>query len=137
MTSSSADIPSALPPAGESEGGSSLWKDAWHRLARNKLAVVSGVVLICLGLICVIGPLLVKNTYNAQNLALGATAPSAKHWLGTDTLGRDQFVRILFGGRVSLMVAICATFVSLTIGVIYGAISGFVGGKLDPLMIRT
>jgi oligopeptide transport system permease protein len=136
MTISPVENPSALPPAGEGQVGTSLWKDAWHRLARNKLAVASGVVLLVLGLTCGFGPFLLRNTYNAQNLALGATAPSAKHWLGTDTLGRDQFVRILFGGRVSLMVALCATFVSLTIGVVYGSISGFVGGKLDALMMR-
>jgi oligopeptide transport system permease protein len=136
MTSPTTDIPGALSSPAEGEGKSSLWLDAWHRLARNKLAVVSGVILILLGLTCVFGPFLAKGTYNGQNLALGASAPSAKHWLGTDTLGRDQFVRVLYGGRISLMVALCATFVSITIGVAYGSISGFVGGKLDALMMR-
>lgn len=136
MTPALPENPATLSTAAESESKSSLWMDAWHRLARNRLAVISGAILILLALTCVIGPLLVNNTYSAQDLTLGATAPSAKHWLGTDRLGRDQFVRILYGGRISLMVALCATFVSITIGVTYGSISGFIGGKLDALMMR-
>jgi oligopeptide transport system permease protein len=127
--------PNVMAPA-EVERGSSLWLDAWHRLAKNKLAVAGAAILIFLGVTCFGGPFLVKNTYYEQNLVLGPTAPSAQHWLGTDVLGRDQFVRILFGGRVSLMVALCATLVSLTIGVLWGAIAGFVGGKLDAFMMR-
>jgi oligopeptide transport system permease protein len=75
-------------------------------------------------------------TYQEQNLDLGATAPDAEHWFGTDTLGRDLFVRLLYGGRISLGVGLSATFVALTIGVIYGAIAGYVGGKVDALMMR-
>jgi oligopeptide transport system permease protein len=74
--------------------------------------------------------------YEEQNLDLGASAPSGAHWLGTDTLGRDLLVRLLFGGRISLAVGLAATLVALTIGVTYGAIAGFFGGKLDAGMMR-
>jgi oligopeptide transport system permease protein len=137
MTPLSAELPSLTPPEPvEPEAGSSLWLDAWHRLARNRLAVIGACLLILLTIACFIGPVLARNNYYDQNLNLGATPPSAKHWLGTDTLGRDQFVRLLIGGRVSIMVALSATLVSLTIGVFYGAIAGFVGGKLDAVMMR-
>ncbi|HYG22697.1 MAG TPA: ABC transporter permease subunit [Verrucomicrobiae bacterium] len=132
-----AEIPNLAPrEAPAAEQGSSLWLDAWHRLARNRIAVASAVFLIILSIACFIGPIVVSTTYYGQNLELGATPPSASHWLGTDKLGRDQFARLLIGGRVSLMVGLCATFVSLTIGVFWGAIAGFVGGKLDAVMMR-
>jgi len=134
-----AEMPATTPPepgTPEFERGASLWLDAWHRLAKNRFAVVGGVILIFLGLACFLIPLFTKHNYYEQDLNLGATPPGSAHWLGTDKLGRDQFVRILIGGRVSIMVALCATFVSLTIGVFYGAIAGFVGGKMDAFMMR-
>lgn len=117
------------------ERGTSLWSDAWHRLRKNRLAVFGGIVLVALALLCAIGPFFAQ-PYHEQNLDLGATPPSAAHWLGTDTLGRDLFSRILHGGRISLTVGLVATFVALTIGVAYGAIAGFFGGKLDAVMMR-
>jgi oligopeptide transport system permease protein len=118
------------------ERGRSLGSDAWHRLQKNKLAAFGGIVLALLAFACVFGPLFFRVSYQDQDLALGATAPSAQHWLGTDTLGRDLLVRILFGGRISIGVGLCATFVALTIGVVYGAVSGYVGGKVDSVMMR-
>jgi oligopeptide transport system permease protein len=115
--------------------GHSLWSDAWHRLRRNRLALAGGIFLVTLGLLCAFGPLF-SQAYQEQDLELGATPPSAQHWLGTDTLGRDLFARTLYGGRISLMVGLVATFVALTIGVTYGAISGFAGGKVDAAMMR-
>jgi oligopeptide transport system permease protein len=120
----------------EGEPGTSLWREAWHRLAKNKMAVVCAIILILLALSAFLGPFFLKQSYETQNLALGAVPPSAQHWFGTDTLGRDLFVRILYGGRVSLSVGLCATAIALVIGVIYGAISGFLGGKTDVLMMR-
>jgi oligopeptide transport system permease protein len=117
------------------EQGSSLWHDAWARLRKNRLAVAGGLVLIVLTLLCVCGPWF-SQTYQDQNLDLGATPPGASHWLGTDTLGRDLFARILYGGRISIMVGLVATFVALTIGVTYGAVAGFLGGKTDRVMMR-
>ncbi len=121
--------------AADVEPGHSLWSDAWHRLRRNRLAVAGGVVLIVLSVACAGGPLL-SQSYEVQNLDLGAVPPSAGHWLGTDTLGRDLLARTLYGGRVSLMVGLVATFVALAIGVTYGAVSGFFGGKVDSFMMR-
>src|SRR5688572_29111993 len=118
------------------EQGTSLWKDAWHRLKRNRLAVFGGIILIVLTILCFVGPFFTKYKYYEQDLNLGATPPSSEHLLGTDKLGRDQFVRVLIGGQVSIMVGLCATFVSLTIGLLWGAVAGFKGGKTDMIMMR-
>ena len=123
-------------PLEDLEAGTSLWRDAWHRLARNKMAVISAVVLVVLVFITGLGPFFLSSSYEIQNLDLGAAPPTAQHWFGTDTLGRDLFVRVLYGGRVSLAVGLCATAVALTIGVLYGTISGFLGGKVDAVMMR-
>ena len=117
------------------EQGHSPWLDAWHRLRKNRLAFAGGVVVLLLTVLCSVGPWFAQS-YEDQNLDLGATPPSLAHWLGTDTLGRDLFARILYGGRVSLTVGLVATFVALVIGVAYGAIAGFIGGKLDAAMMR-
>ena len=118
------------------EQGTSLWRDARHRLFKNKLAVISGMFLIILFLACFVGPLLGVQSYEAQDLALSAAPPSAQHWVGTDWLGRDMFSRILYGGRISLAVGFAATAVSLIIGVLYGTVSGYFGGKVDGVMMR-
>jgi oligopeptide transport system permease protein len=130
--------PEVTPPGGfeTAEQGTSLWKDAWHRLKKNKMAVASFVTVTVLMLLCFIGPVFLKSSYETTNLALGAKPPSAQHWLGTDPLGRDLFARVLYGGRISLTVGLAATGVSLIIGVLYGAIAGYFGGKLDALMMR-
>ncbi|MFZ1054871.1 MAG: ABC transporter permease, partial [Opitutaceae bacterium] len=119
----------------ETERGHSLWSDAWHRLRSNRLAILGGVLLILLAVACAGGPLF-SQSYEEQNLDLGAVPPCAQHWLGTDTLGRDLLARILYGGRISLMVGLVATFVALAIGVTYGAVAGFIGGKVDAVMMR-
>ena len=121
----------AAPAAGSSPG-----RDAWHRLRKNRLAVLGGGGLAVLGLLCLAGPWFLRFSYQEQNLDLGATPPGTVHWFGTDTLGRDLLVRLLYGGRISFGVALSATFVALTIGVVYGAIAGYVGGKIDGFMMR-
>lgn len=126
--------PTPLPA--DLEHGSSPGRDAWHRLRKNKLALAGGVTLVVLATLCVVGPWFLKATYQEQDLGLGATPPSAAHWLGTDTLGRDLLVRLFYGGRISLGVGLCATFVALTIGVVYGAVAGYLGGKADAVMMR-
>lgn len=129
--------PSLSSSAAEAiEPGSSLWRDAWHRLRRNRLSILGGAVILLFTLACVIGPLIFHLSYQDQNLDLGAAPPSAQHWLGTDTLGRDLLARILYGGRISLMVGLVASLVALVIGVTYGAIAGYAGGKTDTLMMR-
>ena len=117
--------------------GSSLWRDAWHRLSRNRPALVSLGFLVVILLACFVGPFLpfVKNP-TLINLANPAADPSAVHWFGTDQLGRDLFSRVLNGGQVSLLVGLVATGVAVIIGVIYGAVSGYVGGKVDSVMMR-
>jgi oligopeptide transport system permease protein len=131
--------PKNIPPAELSpdqlEQGSSLWSDALHRLRKNRLAVFGAGVLILLAVLCLFGPIF-SQSYQEQNLDLGATGPSAAHWLGTDTLGRDLFARMLYGGRISLTVGLVATIVALAIGVTYGAVAGFFGGKTDMVMMR-
>ena len=129
-SSSAAVLPEPL------ERGTSLWRDAWSRLRKNHLAVLGGVVLLVLALACVLGPLIFHLSYQNQNLDLGATPPGPQHWLGTDTLGRDLLARLLYGGRISLMVGLVASLVALIIGVTYGAVAGFFGGKLDSVMMR-
>jgi oligopeptide transport system permease protein len=118
------------------ERGSSLWRDAWRRLQKNKLALGGGVMLILMLLIVVIGPFLSPYTYEGQDLALGAAGPSWSHWCGTDHLGRDLLTRIFYGGRISLMVGFLATAVSLSIGVLYGATAGFIGSRTDSVLMR-
>jgi oligopeptide transport system permease protein len=121
--------------ADEAETGHSLWRDAWHRLRRNKLALAGGVILVLMIVACVGGPFF-SQSYETQNLDLGAAPPSRDHLLGTDTLGRDLLARTLYGGRISIMVGVVATVVALFIGVGYGAVAGFVGGKVDAVMMR-
>jgi oligopeptide transport system permease protein len=128
-------VPAGAAAVDEIEEGHSLWQDAWARLRKNRLAVISGIVLIVVSLFCLIGPWFTPAP-DVQDLALYATPPSASHWLGTDTLGRDLLARVLTGGRLSFAVGLCATLVSLIIGVIYGTIAGYYGGKIDNLMMR-
>ena len=133
---SSEKLPSAEVTTAQIERGVSPWIDAWHRLRRNHLAVFGGIVLIVLSLLCVAGPWFSPYGYEETNLNNTFSPPSGAHWLGTDQLGRDLLTRLMFGGRISLMVGLVATFVALAIGVVYGAISGYAGGKLDRLMMR-
>jgi oligopeptide transport system permease protein len=118
------------------ERPSSLWRDAWFRLRKNKLAVAGLGVLTVIALACLIGPFLSPYTFEEMRFDETAQSPNLRHWFGTDDSGRDLLVRLLVGGRISLAVGLCATFVALTIGVTYGAIAGYFGGKLDSLMMR-
>jgi len=131
-----APVPAPAPLPAAPEAGHSPGADAWHRLRKNRLAVFGGVTLLALGLLCVLGPWFSGTSYQDQDLELGAVGPSAEHWFGTDTLGRDLFVRMLYGGRISLGVGLSATLVALTIGVLYGAVAGYLGGKIDAVMMR-
>lgn len=123
--------------------GVSLWRDAWRRLLKNKLAVF-GLVVICIILVAVaIGPSIIfwatGYTYDYQptdGALVKSMPPSFRHLMGTDDLGRDIFARVLQGGRISMIVGIISTIVSLIVGVTYGAISGFLGGRIDNFMMR-
>ncbi|MDC1110812.1 ABC transporter permease [Gammaproteobacteria bacterium] len=115
---------------------SSLWSDAWRRLLANKAAVAGGLILLFLIVLAVFAPWIAPHSYSYQNLELGAQPPSSEFLLGTDTLGRDLFSRILYGARVSLLVGFVATGVALVIGVSWGIIAGYFGGKIDSVMMR-
>jgi oligopeptide transport system permease protein len=118
------------------EQGSSLWRDAWSRLCKNRLAMLSLGILLIITLTTILASWLTPYTYEAQNLDLGATPPSYRHWLGTDTFGRDLLTRVLYGGQVSLMVGFIATAVALCIGVLWGTVAGYLGGRVDAVMMR-
>ncbi len=139
MTDSSATPAGKLVVRPEDiEQGTSLWQDAWHRLRKNRMAVLSLILLVIITLLSLVGPWLMPFGYQEQDQGLGATAPLAEgaHLFGTDELGRDLLTRTLHGGRVSLGVGLIATLTALIIGVTYGAISGYVGGRTDVVMMR-
>jgi len=119
------------------EKGTSLTQDAFIRLRKNKMAMIGLCVLLFFIAIALLTPWIAPYTYEGQNLELGAVAPSMQHWLGTDVLGRDQLTRVMYGSRVSLMVGFIATSVALLIGVLWGATAGFLGGRVDAIMMRT
>jgi oligopeptide transport system permease protein len=120
----------------ELEQGSSLWSDAWQRLRKNRLAVFGASTLLIIIIGCLIGPWISPYGYEEQDLSNTFNPPDSQHWFGTDQLGRDLMVRVMTGGRISITVGLVATFVALTIGVTYGAIAGFFGGRIDTLMMR-
>ena len=138
--------------AGEFVRGTSLWRDAWRRLLKNKLAVFGLIVVVLVTIASIIGPAVIKRTFGftpdyipSGDVKLIRSFPpftnpegefSWAHPMGTDNAGRDQFARVLQGGQISLFVGIIATLVSLLIGVSYGAIAGYFGGRLDNVMMR-
>ena len=114
----------------------SLWSDAFFRLSRNRAAIFGGIILLMLIILAVLAPLIAPYSYSYQDLNLGASPPSAEHWLGTDILGRDLLSRILYGARISLLVGFVATGVALIIGVSWGIVAGYLGGRVDSIMMR-
>ena len=115
---------------------SSLWSDALRKLLKNRAAMFGVFILVSLIILAILAPVISPYPYDYQNLELGASAPSSAHLLGTDTLGRDLLSRLLYGSRVSLMVGFVATAVALVIGVTWGIVSGYYGGKVDAVMMR-
>lgn len=120
------------------EKGTSLWKDAWLRLSHNRAAIIGLAVLVVIGLACLILPMIPNflQDPNKQNLVGKNLPPGGGHWFGTDQLGRDLFSRALFGGRISILVGLVTTFVAVTIGIVWGALAGYIGGRTDALMMR-
>jgi oligopeptide transport system permease protein len=118
--------------------GRSLWSDAWVVLRRNRAAMTAVYLLAAMTLLVLIGPLLSAYAFDETDWGNVSTPPSFSngHWFGTDGLGRDLFVRTLYGGRISLLVGAVATAVSLLIGITYGAVAGYVGGRADQVMMR-
>jgi oligopeptide transport system permease protein len=134
--------------AGREIRGRSLWADARRRLFRNRAAVASIVILSIVALLALFAPALSQYSYDAQDYDHISCAPDwwpdpnalcnagGTHWFGTDSVGRDLFVRVLYGARISISVGLIATLVSLVIGVLYGATAGYVGGRWDAIMMR-
>jgi oligopeptide transport system permease protein len=125
----------ALPAAGTTGG---LWADARRRFQSNRVALAASGLLALIALLAFFGPVLSPFTYDGLDWHHLAVAPQlhSGHWLGTDRLGRDLFVRTLHGVRISLLIALLATTVSLVIGVAWGSIAGYAGGRTDEIMMR-
>ncbi|MGH4138909.1 ABC transporter permease [Clostridium sp.] len=112
------------------------FQDAWRRLKENKLAMGGLFFVIFITIAAIVVPMLSKYNYYSQNFKLANQNPSAAHWFGTDKFGRDEFVRILYGARISLTVAYIVSILNLVIGILYGSISGYAGGNVDNVMMR-
>jgi len=112
------------------------WQDVWRRLKKNYLAMIGLVTIILIFLVAILGPYLSSYTFSDQDLEITNQSMSMKHWFGTDSHGRDLLIRVIHGARVSLTVAVVASIVNFFIGIVYGGISGYMGGKVDNIMMR-
>lgn len=111
-------------------------QDAWRRLKKNKLAMIGLYSITFIVILAIFGPWISPLSYSDQNLMQANQLPSAAHWFGTDTLGRDLFIRVLYGARISLSIGIVASLINLSLGVVYGGIAGFYGGRVDRVMMN-
>lgn len=114
----------------------SYWKDAWRRFKKNKLAVLGVIIIILLVIMAFIGTPISGESYDKTNLMNANKSPTLDHWFGTDNLGRDVFARTWYGAKISLFIGLMASLIDLVIGVIWGAIAGFYGGKVDEYLMR-
>jgi peptide/nickel transport system permease protein len=130
------EAPPTVEALGLEEHGLSQRTLMWRRFRRHKLAMASLVVLVLIGLATILAGVLTPYGYAEQRLDQILQGPSAEHWLGTDQLGRDELTRLLYGGRISLMVGIGVALVSGVIGTVVGAAAGFYGGRLDNAVMR-
>ncbi|UUZ96097.1 ABC transporter permease [Paenibacillus sp. P25] len=130
------------PPKGDQSGEAivrpslNYWQDAWRRLKKNKLAMFGLIALIVLTPLAIFGPIFSKYDYATQVYEIKNQPPSAAHWFGTDDFGRDLWVRVWWGTRISLAIGITAALLDLVFGVIYGGISAYYGGRVDDIMQR-
>jgi len=115
---------------------SSLYKDAWKRLLRNKLALVGLAIVILMAVIAIFSPFIAPYNPNDRIKEVSQKGPSLQHWFGTDILGRDIFSRVIYGTRISMLVGVVAVAISLAIGLFLGALSGFFGGVSDAVIMR-
>ena len=125
-----ADIEELAP---QDEG---FWKSSFRIFKKNKIGMFAAVVLLMMILLCMFGEHLRPYGVQEQNTAIKNQAPSEEHWFGTDQLGRDIFVRVCHGGQISVQIGLIASVIVSVIGVIYGTISGYRGGKVDMIMMR-
>ncbi|WP_425644395.1 ABC transporter permease [Agrobacterium leguminum] len=125
--------------AQKSANKNSVWIKRWERFRHNKLAMISLVFLIILAVACAMAGLIAHVSGidpNATNLLRRFKPPTAQHWLGTDDLGRDVLLRLLYGGQVSIAVGLLATFITAVIGIAVGVTAGYIGGKFDNVLMR-
>ncbi len=118
--------------------GRSLWDDAWDSLRRNRAAMSALAIMLVIIVLVIVAPLLTPYTIDAPDWERISTPPDAgsRHWFGTDDIGRDLFIRTLYGGRISLLIGLAATLVSLVVGIAWGATAGYLGGRVDQFMMR-
>ena len=114
----------------------SYWSSVLRRMACNRVAMVSAAVILLIAVMSVIGPMMVPYGYEQTNLMESNLKPCAAHWFGTDQMGRDLFIRIMYGARISLSIGVVAAAINFVIGVLYGGIAGYIGGKVDMVMMR-
>lgn len=114
----------------------SYWQDAWGRFRKDRLAMIGLCIVIIMAVFAIFGPMFSQYTYDGQDLNNGNQPPSSEHWFGTDKFGRDIFVRTLYGARISLLIGFVAATINMVIGVIYGGLSGYFGGRVDMIMMR-
>jgi len=112
------------------------WHDVWVRFRRDPLALMGMIVIIVMALMSIFIPMFSEYSYDGMNLMAMKQGPSWEHPCGTDDMGRDLFIRILYGARISLTIGLVAALINFIIGVIYGGISGYVGGRTDMIMMR-
>lgn len=112
-------------------------QDTWERFKKNKLALFGLIFVVVVVLFAIFAPILSRYSYETQNLQNRNALPSTEHWFGTDKLGRDLYIRVMYGARISLSIGFASALINLVIGIIYGGVAGYVGGKVDMLMMRT
>lgn len=113
-----------------------LREQGWRQMKRNRLALWGMAIVSVMTALAVLGPLFSPYTYDEQNFAMANAWPSAAHWFGTDSLGRDLFVRVLYGARISLSIGLVASLINVCIGVLYGGIAGLAGGRTERIMMH-
>lgn len=127
-------------PAGDGEilAGKPMtyWQDAWRRFCKNKVALCAAALLLLIVLFTLLGPVLCPYGFSTQNVKIRNQRPSAAHWFGTDSLGRDLFARVAVGGRVSIVIGICGALIVGVIGCLYGGLAAYFGGRVDMIMMR-
>ncbi len=112
------------------------WQDAFRRLKKNKVAIGAGIILIFIIFMTIFGPSISGHSFTQMNRQMVNKPPSAEHWFGTDRMGRDLFTRAWVGGRVSIIIGVVGAIVNVVLGLIYGGVSGFFGGRVDTIMMR-
>lgn len=120
----------------EQKSSVGYWQDAWARLKKDKAAMLGMGFILLMMLSAIIIPMVSNISYADQDLSQTNLPPSMEHFFGTDNLGRDMFIRVLYGARISLSIGVVASLINLFIGVIYGGISGFIGGRADRIMMN-